>query len=158
MAYDRKKRLASGTSTAGESGKLHGIVSATGTAIGCGICVDKCGCISVSGCDKAIYKYAPAQRILRRLRRKATSIDEAVTEVLKDFEEETGGSFPSESNVGVIALTAKGIPSVSFKCAHFPWAYCDKGYVYYGCARNEIFSEKIDVIERPLDCMCEDSN
>ncbi|XP_018392138.1 PREDICTED: isoaspartyl peptidase/L-asparaginase-like isoform X2 [Cyphomyrmex costatus] len=134
VAYDRKKRLASGTSTAGESGKLHGIISATGTAIGC------------------------AQRILRRLRRKATSIDEAVTEVLKDFEEETGGSFPPEYDVGVIALTAKGIPSVSFKCAHFPWAYCDKGYVYYGCARNEIFSEKIDIIERPLDCMCEDSN
>ena len=158
MAYDRKKRLASGTSTAGESGKLHGIVSATGTAIGCGIYVDKCGSVSVSGCDKAIYKYAPAQKILRRLRRKAMSIDEAVAEVLKDFKEETGGSFPPESDVGVIALTAKGIPSVSFKCPHFPWAYCDKGYVYYGCARNEIFSEKIDIIERPLDCMCEDSN
>ncbi|KYN40872.1 WD repeat-containing protein 60, partial [Trachymyrmex septentrionalis] len=158
VAYDRKKRLASGTSTAGESGKLHGIVSATGTAIGCGIYVDKCGSVSVSGCDKTIYKYAPAQRILRRLRRKAMSIDEAVTEVLKDFEEEIGGSFPPESDVGVIALTAKGIPLVSFKCPHFPWAYCDKGYVYYGCARNEIFSEKIDIIERPLDCMCEDSN
>ncbi|XP_011704439.1 PREDICTED: isoaspartyl peptidase/L-asparaginase isoform X2 [Wasmannia auropunctata] len=158
VAYDRKKRLASGTSTAGESGKLHGIVSATGTAIGCGIYVDQNGCVSVSGCDKAIYRHAPAQWILQRLQRKATSIDEAVTEVLKDFEEETGGASPPESDVGVIALTSEGMPSVSFKCLHFPWAYCDKGYVYYGCARNEKFSEKIDVIERPYDCMCEDSN
>ncbi|EGI63271.1 Putative L-asparaginase [Acromyrmex echinatior] len=158
VAYDRKKRLASGTSTAGEPGKLHGIVSATGTAIGCGIYANKWGCVSVSGCDKTIYKYAPAQKILRRLRRKAMSIDEVVADVLKDLEKKTEGSFPSESDIGVIALTDKGIPSVSFKCAHFPWAYCVKGYVYYGCARNEIFSEKIDVVERPLDCMCEDSN
>lgn len=157
MAYDRKKRLASGTSTAGESGKLHGIVSATGTAIGCGIYVDQSGSVSVSGCDKAIYRHAPARRILRRLRQKV-SIDDAVAAVLKDFEEETEGAFPPESDIGVIALTGEGIPSVSFKCAHFPWAYCDKGYVYYGCARNEKFSEKIDVLERPLDCMCEDSN
>jgi len=158
VAYDRKKRLASGTSTAGESGKLHGIVSATGTAIGCGIYVDQSGSVSVSGWDKAIYKHAPAQRILRQLRRKAVSIDEAITVVLKDFEEEIGEAFPSESDVGVIALTNKGIPSVSFKCAHFPWAYCDKGYVYYGCTKNEKFSEKIDILERPLDCMCKDSN
>ncbi|KAG5345533.1 ASGL1 asparaginase, partial [Acromyrmex charruanus] len=158
VAYDRKKRLASGTSTAGERGKLDGIVSATGTAIGCGIYANKWGSVCVSGCDKTIYKYAPAQKILRRLRRKAMSIDEVVADVLKDFEEKTRGSFPSESDIGVIALTDKGIPSVSFRCAHFPWAYCEKGYVYYGCAKNEIFSEKIDVIERPLDCICEDSN
>ncbi|TGZ52680.1 WD repeat-containing protein 60 [Temnothorax longispinosus] len=158
VAFDRKKRLASGTSTAGEPGKLHGIVSATGTAIGCGIYVDKSGSVSVSGCDKAIYKHAPARRILRRLRRKATSIDNVVAEILRDFEEETGGASPPESDVGVIALTSEGIPSVSFKCAHFPWAYCDRGYVYYGCTRNEKFSEKIDVLERPSDCMCEDSN
>lgn len=158
MAYDRKKRLASGTSTAGESGKLHGIVSATGTAIGCGIYVDNTGSVSVSGCDKAIYKHAPARRILQQLRKKSTSIDDAVVAVLKDFEEETGGTLPPESDVGVIALTSEGMPSVSFKCIHFPWAYCDKGYVYYGCTRNERFSEKIDVLERPPDCICEDSN
>lgn len=148
MAYDRKKRLASGTSTAGEAGKLYGRVSATGTAIGCGIYVDQDGSVSVSGCDKAIYRYAPAQRILRRC--KATSIDEAVAAILRDFEKQI--------DVGVIAVTAEGVPFVSFKCVHFPWAYCDKGYVYYGCAKNERFSEKLDVLERPLDCVCEDSD
>ncbi|XP_011641591.1 isoaspartyl peptidase/L-asparaginase-like isoform X2 [Pogonomyrmex barbatus] len=152
VAYDRKKRLASGTSTAGDSGKLHGSISATGTAIGCGIYVDQGGSVSVSGCDKAIYKHAPAQRILRRLP-KATSIDEAVSAVLNDFVKETGGV-----DVGAIALTAEGTPLVSFKCMHFPWAYCDKGYLYYGCAKNEMFSEEIDVIERPSECICEDSD
>ncbi|EZA54593.1 hypothetical protein DMN91_007312 [Ooceraea biroi] len=154
VAYDRKQRLASGTSTAGESGKLHGRVSATGTTIGCGIYVGQGCCISVSGCDEAIHKYAPAWRISRRLRKKCTLMnDEAVAAVLKDFEEETG-----RSDVGAIVLTTKGVPFVSFRCTHFPWAYCQKGYVYYGCARNEKFSEKIDILERPLDCMCEDSN
>ncbi|XP_029671374.1 isoaspartyl peptidase/L-asparaginase isoform X2 [Formica exsecta] len=157
VAYDRKKRLASGTSTAGETGKLYGSVSATGTAIGCGIYVDQGGSVSVSGCDNVIYKYAPAQRILRRLQCKTTSIDEAITAVLRDLEEKIGVSSP-KPDVGVIAVTAEGIPSVSFKCAHFPWAYCDKGYVYYGCTKNERFSEKLDVLERPLDCMCEDSD
>lgn len=157
MAYDRKKRLASGTSTAGEMGKLYGSVSATGTGIGCGIYVDQSGSVSVSGCDKAIYKYAPAQQILRRLRCKTTSIDKAVTAVFRDFEEKMDVSSP-KPDLGVILVTAEGIPFVSFKCAHFPWAYCDKGYVYYGCARNERFSEKFDVLERPLDCMCEDSD
>lgn len=158
MAYDRKKRLASGTSTAGEARKLYGSVSATGTAIGCGIYVDQGGSVSVSGCDQAIYKYAPAQRILRRLRCKtARSIDEAVAAVLRDFEEQIDVSSP-RSDVGAIALTAEGVPFVSFKCTHFPWAYCDKGYVYYGCTRNERFSEKLDVLERPLDCVCEDSD
>lgn len=156
MAYDRKKCLASGTSTAGEVGKLYGSVSATGTAIGCGIYVDQGGSVSVSGCDKTIYKYAPAQRILQQLRCKTTSIDEGVAAVLQDFEEKIDVS--SKPDVGVIVVTAEGIPFVSFKCAHFPWAYCDKGYVYYGCAKNERFSEKLDVLERPLDCICEDSD
>lgn len=156
MAYDRKRRLASGTSTAGESGKLHGIVSATGTAIGCGICVDRTGCVSVSGCDRAVYKHMPARRILRRLRRGSTTIDEAVAAVLADFEEDSAGAFPPETDVGAIALTSEGVPSVSFKSAHFPWACCDKGRVYYGCARNEKFTEKIDVLERPPDCICDD--
>lgn len=156
MAYDRKGRLASGTSTAGETGKLHGIVSATGTALGCGIYVDEAGCASVSGCDRAIYKHMPARRIIRRLRKSSATIDEAVAAVLADFEGDPGAAFPPETDVGVIALTGEGTPSVSFKSAHFPWACCDKGRVYYGCARNERFTESIDVLERPPDCICDD--
>lgn len=152
VAYDRKKRFASGTSTAGEQGKLNGIVSATGTVIGCGIYVDQNGTASVSGCDKAIYNYAPARKIVRKLRKQYTT-SKVIGEILENFEKDTG-----VSDIGAIALTTGGIPLVSFKCMHFPWAYCDKGYVYYGCTKNEKFSEQIAVLERPLDCMCEDSN
>lgn len=153
VAYDRKKRLASGTSTAGKPGKIHGSVSATGTVIGCGIYVNDNSSVSVSGCDKAIYIYAPAQRIAQRLQQKMAPIYNSVNAVLRDFEKQTG-----ISDVGAIAITRKRTPVVSFRCAHFPWACCDKGYVYYGCAKNEKFSEKIDILERPLDCMCGDSD
>lgn len=129
-------------------------MSAIGTVLGCGIYVDRDGgAVSVSGCDRAIYKYAPAHRIVRRLRsqRKSTSPDQVLSDVFKGLEVETG-----TTDVGAIALTADGVPSVFFKCPHFPWAYCDKGYVYYGCARHEKFLEKIDVVERPLDCVCDE--
>lgn len=153
MAYDRKKRLAAGTSTAGKSGKLYGSVSATGTTIGCGIYVDETGAVSVSGCDKAIYKYTPAHRILRQLesQRKSASPEQVLSAVFKSIKMETG-----TTDIGAIALTADRVPSVSFRCPHFPWAYCDKGYVYYGCARHEKFLEKVDVVERPLDCVCDE--
>lgn len=130
-------------------------MSATGTAIGCGIYVDKTGCVSVSGCDRAIYRHMPARRILRQLRRRSATINEAIAAVLMDFED-AGGAFPPESDVGAIALTGEGMPSVSFRSAHFPWACCDKGYVYYGCARNDKFMERIDVPEPPPDCICDD--
>nr|XP_012153387.1 PREDICTED: isoaspartyl peptidase/L-asparaginase-like [Megachile rotundata] len=71
VAFDRKKRLASGTSTAGESRKPIGSISATGTVIGCGIYTDEHGCVSVSGNDTNIYCYAPARRIIRNLSRGA---------------------------------------------------------------------------------------
>jgi isoaspartyl peptidase/L-asparaginase-like protein (Ntn-hydrolase superfamily) len=138
VAFDRNRRLASGTSTAGESGKLHGSVSATGTVIGCGIYVDQDSCISVSGCDDIIHKYAPALQISRRLRQLTCVLIDEATAVLKDLEKETG-----TCDMGAIVLTDKGIPLVSFRCAHFPWAYCEKGHVYYGCMKNEKFSEKI---------------
>lgn len=99
MAYE--ERLASGTSTAVKVGKLYGSVSATGTAIGCDIYVDQGGSVSVSGCDKTIYKYAPSQQILQRLWCKTTSIDEVVAAILHDFEEKIDVSSP-KPDVGVM--------------------------------------------------------
>jgi len=138
VAFDQNRRLASGTSTAGESGKLHGSVSATGTVIGCGIYVDENSCISVSGCDEIIHKYAPAWQISRRLRRLTCTLIDEANAVLNNLEEITG-----TCDIGAIVLTDKGVPLVSFRCAHFPWAYCEKDYVYYGCMKDEKFSEKI---------------
>ncbi|XP_068978249.1 isoaspartyl peptidase/L-asparaginase-like [Bombus flavifrons] len=148
VAYDRKKRLASGTSTAGEPRKPVGSISSIGTVIGCGIYTDEHGCTSVSGNDTSIYCYAPARRIVKKLS-EDISINTAVNTVLQNFENETG-----ESHIGAIALDAKGEPCVSFNCTHFPWAFCQKGYVYYGMAQNEKYWEKITILERPLDCMC----
>ncbi|XP_046142962.1 uncharacterized protein LOC114878240 isoform X1 [Osmia bicornis bicornis] len=152
VAFDRKRRLASGTSTAGEPRKPIGSISATGTVIGCGIYTDEHGSVSISGNDTNIYCYAPARKIIRYLSEDA-EISNAVNAVLDNFEQETG-----ESNIGCIALNAKGDPCVSFKCLHFPWAFCQKGYVYYGLEQNEKFWEKVDVLERPLDCMCNSSD
>ncbi|XP_043266075.1 isoaspartyl peptidase/L-asparaginase-like [Colletes gigas] len=152
VAYDRKRRLASGTSTAGELGKPIGSVSAIGTVIGCGIYADKDGCVSVSGNDTKIYSYAPARKIIQRLSADA-SIDYSICAELENFETETG-----ESNIGAVALNAKGDPCVSFKCMHFPWAFCRHGYVYYGIAQNEKYWEKVTILERPLDCMCNTSD
>ncbi|OAD59275.1 WD repeat-containing protein 60, partial [Eufriesea mexicana] len=148
VAYDRKKRIASGTSTAGEPGKPVGFVSAIGTVIGCGIYTDEHGCTSVSGNDTSIYCYAPARKIIRKLS-EDISISTAVNTMLQDFEKETG-----DSHIGAITLNAKGEPYISFRCTHFPWAFCSKGYVYYGMSRNEKYWEKITILERPLDCMC----
>ncbi|XP_054007182.1 isoaspartyl peptidase/L-asparaginase-like [Hylaeus anthracinus] len=152
VAYDRKRRLASGTSTAGDLGKPIGSVSAIGTVLGCGVYADEHGCVSVSGNDKNIYSYAPARKIIERLPRDA-SIDYSVSAELENFEAETG-----ESDIGAIALNAKGEPYVSFKCMHFPWAFCRQGYVYYGAAQNEKYWEKVTILERPLDCMCNTSD
>lgn len=148
VAYDRKKRLASGTSTAGESGKPVGSVSSIGTVIGCGIYTNELGCTSVSGNDSNIYCYAPARKIIRKLS-EDINITTAVNSVLQNFEMETG-----DSHIGAIALDAKGEASISFRCIHFPWAFCEKGYVYYGMMKNEKYGEKISILERPLDCMC----
>jgi len=138
VAFDRYRRLASGTSTAGESGKLHGSLSATGTVIGCGIYVDQSSSISVSGCDDIIHRYAPALQISRRLRRLTCTLIDEATAILKDVEKKTG-----TCDMGAIVLTDKGVPLVSYRCAHFPWAYCEKGHVHYGCMKNEQFSERI---------------
>ncbi|CAK9795649.1 Probable isoaspartyl peptidase/L-asparaginase CG7860 [Anthophora plagiata] len=148
VAYDRKKRLASGTSTAGEPGKPIGCVSAIGTVIGCGIYTDEYGSTSVSGNDMSIYCYAPARRIINKLSERQP-INCAMNTVLRNFEKETG-----TSDIGAIALDAKGEPCISFTCMHFPWAFCRKGYVYYGVAQNEKYWEKVTILERPLDCMC----
>ncbi|CAL7937714.1 unnamed protein product [Xylocopa violacea] len=148
VAYDRKKRLVSGTSTAGEPGKPIGTISAIGTVIGCGIYTDENGCTSVSGNDTNVYCYAPARKIIKKLSENI-SISSAVNTVLQNFEKTTG-----DSHIGAIALNSKGDPYVSFKCKHFPWAFCRKGYVYYGMSQNEKYWEKITILERPLDCMC----
>ena len=77
------------------------------------------------------------------------SISTAVNTVLQNFESETG-----RRDIGAVALDAKGKPYISFKCLHFPWAFCEKDYVYYGMVQNEKYREKITILERPLDCMC----
>nr|XP_033342327.1 isoaspartyl peptidase/L-asparaginase-like [Megalopta genalis] len=152
VAYDRKRRLASGTSTAGDSGKPIGYVTATGTVIGCGVFANEHGCVSVSGNDTCIYCYAPARKICERLPRDAT-INYSLNTELENLQMETG-----ESHIGAVAVNAKGDPSIGFKSMHFPWAFCRYGYVYYGIVQNESFSEKVTVLERPLDCMCDTSS
>lgn len=70
-------------------------------------------------------------------------------EELDNFEMET-----KESNVGAIALNSAGEPAVFFKSKHFPWAICQKGWIYYGCAKGEKFSERIINFEKFRDCVC----
>ncbi|XP_076651174.1 isoaspartyl peptidase/L-asparaginase [Halictus rubicundus] len=152
VAYDRKRRLASGTSTAGEPGKPIGLITATGTIIGCGVFANEHGCVSVSGNDTCIYCYAPARRIVERLHRDST-INYSLNTELENLHAESG-----ESHLGAIAVNAKGNPCVAFKTMHFPWAFCRYGYVYYGVSQDDKFFEKVTVLERPLDCMCNTSS
>ncbi|XP_012260270.1 isoaspartyl peptidase/L-asparaginase-like [Athalia rosae] len=149
VAYDRRGRLATGTSTAGNPGKLYGYISPAATVPGCGIMADQTGCISISGPDEALYVYAPARGFLKRLNR-GENVDEAL-----DGEIDQLRDVIRQPNVGAIALDLNGKPAVSFKSQHFPWAYCELGWLYYGCQKNQILSEKIDGLDRPLDCMCE---
>lgn len=149
MAYDRKGRLAAGTSTAGNPGKLNGYTSPAAIVPGCGIFADPNGCISVSGQDQAIYAYAPSRKFVDRLNREENIKEALITEIDR-FKDATG-----ESSVGAVALSSKGKPAVSFSSQHFPWAYCDLGWVYYGCEKNQLLTEKIEGLDRPLDCMCE---
>lgn len=144
--------MASGTSTAGEPGKPVGSVSAIGTVVGCGIYTDEQGCVSVSGNDTSIYCYAPARKIVQNLVQDVP-LKCVVSTELESFEIETG-----DSDIGVIVLNAKGDPFISFKCTHFPWAFCRKGFVYYGSAQDEKCWEKVTILERPLDCMCNTSD
>ncbi|KAG7200604.1 hypothetical protein KM043_001162 [Ampulex compressa] len=149
VACDKRRRLSSGTSTAGKASKPSGSTSAIGTAIGCGIFVDENSCAAVSGEDRSILLYAPARKIVDGLNR-GESVHRSLAAELGKFESETG-----ESRVGAIALNSKGEFSVSFKCMHFPWACCSKGRLYFGCSKNQVFSEEAPILERPLDCMCE---
>lgn len=149
MAYDRRGRLSSGTSTAGNQGKLVGYMSPVATVPGCGIFADKSGSISVSGHDQTIYSYAPARMFIRRLN-EGEEIVEALNAEMNQFEDEMG-----QSNIGAIALDSDGNPAVSFRSQHFPWAYCQLGFLYYGCEKNQVLSEKIEGLDRPLNCMCE---
>ncbi|KAK2584705.1 hypothetical protein KPH14_007039 [Odynerus spinipes] len=149
VAYDRKRCLSSGVSTMGQSQKIVGSMSAIGTVVGCGIYADENGCCSVSGDNTSIYKYAPAYKIVRRFNSDTTAMLE-LNEELERFEKETG-----DSEIGAIALNAKGEPSVSFRSMNFPWACCQNGYIYYGCKQNDKFCHEIKNLSRPLDCMCE---
>ena len=60
----------------------------------------------------------------------------------------------NESNIGAIALNSIGEPAIFFNSVHFPWAFCQNGWIYYGCAKNEKFSERITTLDRALECMC----
>ena len=152
VAFDRKKRLASGTSTAGEPGKPVGSISPIATVIGCGVYADEHGCVSVSGNETGIYCHAPARRIIQRLSRDVP-IKSAVNMELDSLVVETG-----DVRIGAVALSAIGEPCISFQCTHFPWAFCRKGCVYYGSRQGEKFCEKVEILERPLDCMCNTSD
>ncbi|XP_076678209.1 isoaspartyl peptidase/L-asparaginase [Andrena cerasifolii] len=152
VAFDRKKRLASGTSTAGEPGKPVGCISPIATVIGCGVYADEHGCVSVSGNETGIYCHAPARRIIRRLSRDVP-IKSAVNMELDSLVVETG-----DVRIGAVALDAVGEPCISFQCMHFPWALCRKGCVHYGSRQGEQFWEKVEILERPLDCMCNTSD
>lgn len=68
IAYDRERNFVCGTSTAGKRGKIVGSISSIGTVIGCGIFADQFGCASFSGEDKSIYAYAPARKIVEKLK------------------------------------------------------------------------------------------
>ncbi|XP_068993281.1 isoaspartyl peptidase/L-asparaginase isoform X2 [Neodiprion pinetum] len=149
VAYDRKGRLAAGTSTAGNQGKLNGYMSPAATVPGCGIFADQTGCVSISGHDQTIYAYAPARMFIKRLNA-GEIIDEALNMELDEFQDSM-----CQSNIGAIALNSDGKPAVSFRSQHFLWAYCELGWLYYGWEKNQVFSEKIEGLDRPLDCMCE---
>ncbi|XP_043462922.1 isoaspartyl peptidase/L-asparaginase-like isoform X2 [Leptopilina heterotoma] len=68
VAFDQEGKFVCGTSTAGNRGKLIGSISSIGTVIGCGIFANRFGCASVSGEDTAIYTYAPARKIVEKLK------------------------------------------------------------------------------------------
>ncbi|XP_012287672.1 probable isoaspartyl peptidase/L-asparaginase CG7860 [Orussus abietinus] len=149
VSFDRNGHLATGTSTAGEPRKTTGTISAIGTVPGCGIFADKTGCTSVSGPDKAIYTYAPARRIVKRMA-KVKSPEDGLKLELDDFENET-----FEAQIGAVALNSSGESAVLFKSLHFPWAMCHEGWIYYGCTKDDMYDEEIQGLDRADDCRCD---
>lgn len=160
IARDREGRLACGVSTIDDRDQsvARSSMSAGGTVLGCGIFADKESCCSVSSEDRAIYVYAPASKIIGRLKHEratarangeAVRVDVALNAELKNFVKDTG-----QSCIGAAALSLQGEPEVAFKSCYFPWARCSKGVITSSCVKEETFTKNVGELDMPLDCQC----
>lgn len=115
-------------------------MTAVGTVIGCGIFADKNGCACVSGDDRSIYVEAPARKIVGRMKNGESVEDSLKGEVYEFIESRL------HLDVGAVAIDKHGAPAIFFEAASFPWACCYDGSLYFGCSKDERFSEKIEIV------------
>lgn len=161
VARDRRGRMSCGISTFDDREEIiaRSSMSASGTVLGCGIFADAQSCCTVSGTDTAIYKYAPARKVVERLNREleehrenssSSFIDHILRDELKQFVESTG-----ESSTGIAALNVEGDARVAFESNYFPWACCNHGKITSGCVKGEVFTKNVEEnLDMPLDCEC----
>lgn len=148
IVRDRKTNLAGGRSTWTFNNNLTPSINAAASVPGCGLFVNENLCCSVSGDDQVIYVHAPARKIIRKFEKNLSDIPVLKKEVNYFMEHEL------QAPVAVVLLGINDYqPLMVCKSKYFPWAYCHRGVLYYGCMKEELFAEDIEM-EMPPDCQC----